>query len=124
MASVLVIDDDANIRDMLRDLLTLLGYEIRMAENGDQGLKSYQSEPANVVLMDMFMPDKDGFETLRDLLRYDPNARVIAMTGGGTYRNFGILKPASFMGARKLLCKPITSEELQTAIEEILAMPK
>ncbi|MFZ4395794.1 MAG: response regulator [Kiritimatiellia bacterium] len=124
MASVLVIDDEADIRDLLRELLTVLGYEVRMAENGDQGLKSYLSEPADVVLMDMFMPDKDGLETLRDLLRHDPQARVIAMSGGGTRRNYGILKPASFMGARRMLCKPITVEELQTTVEETLAMPK
>ena len=93
MKSVLVVDDDASIRDLLCQLLTSLGYKVSEAENGEQGLKAYQVEPANIVLLDMFMPVKDGFETMRDLLRYDPNVRVIAMTGGGLCKNVGILKP-------------------------------
>jgi len=123
MKSVLVIDDDASIRDLLRQLLTSLGYKVSEAENGEQGLKSYQAEPTNVVLLDMFMPVKDGFETIRELLRHDPNVRVIAMTGGGMCKNVGILKPAMLMGARSLLYKPITLMELRSTIEKTIAMP-
>jgi CheY-like chemotaxis protein len=121
MKSVLVVDDDADIRNLLCQLLTTLGYNVSDAENGEQGLKAYQSNPANVVLLDMFMPVKDGLETIRDLLQHDPNVRVIAMTGGGRYGNVGILKPAMALGARRLLYKPITLLELQSAIEETIA---
>jgi CheY-like chemotaxis protein len=124
MTSVLVIDDNVEIRDLLCLLLASLGYQTRVAQDGVQGLKSYRDEPADVVLLDMFMPEKDGLETLRDLLQFDPNIRVIAMTGGGTFKNVGILKPALLLGARRLLFKPVTSAELRTAIEETMAAPR
>jgi len=123
MTRVLVIDDDDDIRQMLCQLLSALGYKVSEASNGPLGLKLYQAEPANVVLLDMFMPGEHGLEALRDLLRHDPNARVIAMTGGGQNVGMQILKPAMHMGARKRLQKPFTLAELQSAIEETIHMP-
>ena len=121
MASVLVIDDSTEIRELLCQLLAVLGYEAREVASGAEGIKSYQSAPADVVLLDMFMPDKDGLETLRELQQLDPNIRVIAMTGGGTFKNVGILKPALLLGACKLLYKPVTLAELRAAIEDVLS---
>jgi len=124
MTRVLVIDDNAEIREMLIQMLAMLGYEARATETGAQGVEMFRAAPANVVLLDMFMPDRDGLETLRDLRQIDPNVRVVAMTGGGAYKNVGILKPALLLGARKLLYKPVTSTELREAIEEVMAMPQ
>jgi len=124
MTNVLVIDDNVDVRDLLCQLLASLGYQTRVAQDGAQGVKFYQEKPADVVLLDMFMPDKDGLETLRDLLQLDPNIRVIAMTGGGTFKNVGILKPAMLLGARRLLFKPVTLSELRVAIEETMAAPR
>ena len=122
MTSILVIDDSPEIRDLIRQVLeTSSDYEVHEASDGVQGLVSYQASPADIVLLDMFMPEKDGLETLRELRQMDPNVRVIAMTGGGTYHNVSILKPAMLMGACKLLFKPITIVELQTAIKDVLA---
>lgn len=124
MTSVLVIDDSEEIRDLLSQILTSLGYVARAAETGMLGVKAFQDAPADVVLLDMFMPDRDGLETLRDLRRISPGVRVIAMTGGGAYKNVGILKPALLLGARKLLYKPVTPTELRDAVEEVMAAPQ
>ena len=124
MTSVLLIDDDVEIRELLHQVLVSLGYDARTTETGAQGLDAFRASPADVVLLDMFMPDRDGLETLRDLRRINPNVRVIAMTGGGTYKNVGILKPALLLGARKLLYKPVTPTELRDAIEEVMAAPR
>ncbi len=124
MTSVLVIDDNAEIRELLSQILATLGYEARAAETGALGLDAFRAAPADVVLLDMFMPDRDGLETLRDLRQSNPNVRVIAMTGGGAYKNVGILKPALLLGARKLLYKPVTPTELRDAIEEVMAAPR
>ena len=123
MKNVLVIDDSVEVLDLICLQLTALGYRARKAADGRQGLRSYQDAPAHVVLLDMFMPLKDGFETLVDLLKHDPHARVIAMTGGGRYRNFNITEPMILLGARKMLYKPLTVDKLQTALEEIMALP-
>jgi len=123
MTSVLVIDDDDDVRAMLCQLLSELGYKVSAASNGKLGLEAYQSEPANVVLLDIFIPEKSGLETFHDLLRHDPNVRVIAMSGGGRHNRKEILELAMYMGARKKLQKPFTSTELKSAIEETLLMP-
>jgi two-component system, chemotaxis family, chemotaxis protein CheY len=120
MTSVLVIDDSDEVRSLIGQVLAPLGYEIREAENGVKGLDAYKEAAADVVVLDMFMPEKDGLETLRDLRQFDPNVRVIAMTGGGTHSNMGILKPALLMGAAKLLFKPFTLTELRTVVAEAL----
>ena len=72
MTSILVIDDEETIRKSFCRLLRSHGYDVREAENGEQGLKAYQSSPADVVLLDVFMPVKDGIETLNALLLHDP----------------------------------------------------
>lgn len=121
MTTVLVIDDSVEIRELLQQMLKVLGYTTRVADGGAQGLASYREAPADVVLLDMFMPDMDGLETLRKLRQLDPGVRIIAMTGGGAFHNVGILKPASLMGANRLLFKPITMEEMRNAIEAVMA---
>ncbi len=121
MTSVLVIDDCAEFRKAIGRLLTSMGYLVREAENGRIGLRCYLSDPADIVLLDIFMPERDGLETVTDLLRYDPEVRVIAMTGGGAYHNFNPVEPILLMGARKILGKPIDAAVLQSAIEEVLS---
>ena len=121
MASILVIDDEPTLRKALNRLLSSLGHVVSEAENGHHGLKSYKSAPADIVLLDIFMPVKDGVETINELLLHDPKAKVIAMTGGGAYDKFDLMAPALLMGACKILHKPIDMMTLQSAIEKALA---
>ena len=123
MPSVLVIEDDDSFRKAMCRLLATLGYETRAAADGKQGLKAYQAAPTDIVLLDIFMPVKDGLETVTDLMQHDPRAKVIAMTGGWGHTNFNVLEPALLLGARKILHKPIAADVLQSAIEELLALP-
>jgi len=118
--SILVVDDDAEVRSLVCEFLSACGYKVREAENGEEALKAYKAERASAVLLDMFMPEKDGIETLCDLLKHDPTACVIAMTGGGKL-GVDVLKPARSLGAKNILHKPIAMTELQHAIEEALA---
>jgi two-component system, chemotaxis family, chemotaxis protein CheY len=124
MPTVLVIEDEDYIRSLMREMLTPNGYEVREAENGVEGVKMYKQNPASVVLLDMFMPEKDGLETLRDLLRIDPRVRVVAMSGGGKHSHVQILKPASLMGAIHVLLKPFTRDDLLAALCRALAVPR
>ena len=96
---------------------------MRASADGCEGLQSYLSDPADVVLLDIYMPVMDGLETIHALLLHDPKAKVIAMTGGWRLSKSDVLEPALLMGARKILHKPIDAGALQSAIEELLAMP-
>lgn len=121
MPRILVIEDSADIRTLIAGMLKPLGFEVREAEDGVQGLQAYREAPADLVLLDMFMPEKDGLETLRELRQLDPGARVVAMTGGGTRNNVNILKSARLLGASALLLKPFTTAQLRAVVTETLA---
>ena len=124
MPKVLIIEDRPDIRLVMRRQLEPEGYEVREAEDGVQGLKQYQEQPADVVVLDLFMPVKDGLETIRDLRRLDAHAKIVAMSGGGSHSNVGMLQAAMHLGAAKALLKPIRREELLATLSEVLAEPK
>jgi CheY-like chemotaxis protein len=101
-------------------MLESQGHAVREACDGVQGLKAYREEAAQVVVLDMFMPEKDGLETLRELRQIDPEVRVLAISGGGARQNVQILQPAVRMGAAKALLKPFKLDDLLTALRDLL----
>lgn len=121
MPSILIIDDDASIRDSLRRTLHKEGYTILEASEGKGGLKQLERSLADLILLDMFMPDKDGLETIGELRRTHPGIRIIAMSGGGFKGTVDVLHVATKLGARRTLAKPFTREQLLEAVETELA---
>ena len=82
MPSVLVVDDEDQVRQLIREALEQAGYAVREAHDGKEGLDQYRKQPTDVVIMDVMMPDQDGLESILILRREFPSARVIAITGG------------------------------------------
>ncbi len=121
MPSILIIDDDASVRDSLRRTLHKEGYTILEASEGRGGLKQLEHSLADLILLDMFMPDKDGLETIGELRRTHPGIRIIAMSGGGFKGTVDVLHVATKLGARRTLAKPFTREQLLEAVETELA---
>jgi two-component system, chemotaxis family, chemotaxis protein CheY len=121
MPSILIIDDDASVRDSLRRTLHKEGYTILEASEGREGLKQLEHSLADLILLDMFMPDKDGLETIGELRRTHPGIRIIAMSGGGFKGTVDVLHVATKLGARRTLAKPFTREQLLEAVETELA---
>ncbi len=119
MASILVVDDDASIRTLLRTILEIDGHQIREAENGDIALRLYRDEPADLVITDILMPDRDGMEMTLALTHEFLDARVIAITGESGDHNF--LNVAKLFGARRILQKPFTVEDIRRAVEFTIA---
>jgi CheY-like chemotaxis protein len=120
MPTILIIDDDDSLRDALRRTLHKESYTIMEASEGRQGLKQLESQPVDLILLDMFMPDKDGLETIRDLRRIHPGIRVIAMSGGGFKGKVDVLPVVKRLGVRRTLAKPFTREQLLEAVREEL----
>jgi CheY-like chemotaxis protein len=121
MPSILIIDDDQSLRDSLRRTLRREGYTVLEAAEGGEGLKVLKSHPVDVVLVDLFMPGKEGLETIGELRRSHPGIKIIAMSGGGKKGHMDVLKAAKLMGARRTLAKPFTREQLLEAVEQELA---
>ena len=114
MASILIVDDDAPIRTLLRHILEEDGHQIREAPNGEVGLTLYREAPADLVITDILMPERDGMEVTLALTHEFLDARVIAITGATGDQNF--LNVAKLFGARRVIRKPFTPEEIRRAV--------
>ena len=107
MPSVLVVDDQDQVRQLIRETLEQAGYEVEEARDGKEGLERYRMKAVDLVIMDILMPDQDGLEGIMVLRREFPDSRVIAMTGGSEVVGFGnVLDIAKMLGARRTLQKP------------------
>ncbi len=118
--SILVIDDDDQIRAMLRKMLERSGYEVDEASNGIEGIRRYREKPTELIITDILMPKRDGKETILEIKKEFPNVKIIAMSGGGWIGPEIDLKIAEEMGAMKTFTKPIQQEKLLEAVRELL----
>ncbi len=91
MAHILIIDDEHQIRSMLRKVFESEGYIVTEASNGMEGLKCYYENPADLIITDILMPDKEGLETIMALKKENPDAKIIAMSSGGINKPQGYL---------------------------------
>ena len=117
---VLVVDDDPGVRNFLRMLLELEGYVVVTVGNGNEALEAQRSDPAAIVLTDIFMPEAEGMETIVQLRNEFPQLKIIVMSGGGTYRGVDYLRLAQELGAAKALKKPFAPQDLIDALHEVL----
>jgi two-component system, NtrC family, response regulator AtoC len=81
MAKVLVIDDEANVRMVTELLLTRMGHQVLLADNGRMGLQLFRRERPDVIVLDVKMPEMDGIEVLKQIRRVDLKQPVIVLTG-------------------------------------------
>ncbi|MDY6952940.1 MAG: response regulator, partial [Thermodesulfobacteriota bacterium] len=119
-ARILVIDDDVQIRRMLRKLLEGTGYEVTEAPDGRQGISLYRQDPCDLVITDIIMPDKEGLETIRELRRDFPHVKIVAISGGGRASPDEYLHMAKSFGAKRTLAKPFDQKELLEAVQELV----
>lgn len=116
MASVLVVDDEDQIRQLIRETLTQAGYQVTEARDGKDALQQYRQSPADLVIMDILMPDQDGLESITTLKHEFPNVKVIAITGGSDMIGIlNFLDVAKMLGARRTLQKPFDMQSLLEA---------
>jgi CheY-like chemotaxis protein len=121
MASVLVVDDDAQVRAFVRVVLESGGHEVREATNGAEGITAHRQRPADLILCDIFMPEKEGLETIRELHGLFPQVKIVAMSGGSPRAGPGdFLALAKAFGAAATLDKPIRAKALLEAVKEVL----
>ena len=120
MARILIVDDEVQIRMLLRALLQQEGYVVEEAPNGEGALKIMRENPVDLVIMDLLMPNKEGIEKIRELKKDFPGLSIIAISGGGRLGPNTYLKMARGMGAMRTFTKPIPENELLKAVRDIL----
>jgi DNA-binding response OmpR family regulator len=120
VARILIIDDEDQPRRMLQQVLTRAGYEVVEARNGNEGLQRFRTRPTDLVITDILMPEKEGLETIIDIRREFPTAKIIAISGGGRAGNLNFLDVAQRLGAQRVLQKPFELQEMLAAVRALL----
>lgn len=116
MASILVIDDEAVARLAMTDILEHAGHHVEEADSGRTAAQLYRTEQFDVIITDIIMPDQDGIETILDVRRQNPAAKIIAVSGGGRGQAGLYLSLSKGLGASQILLKPFSAEELLAAV--------
>ncbi len=120
MAHIIVIDDEEMVRATFRDLLEDRGYDVTEAADGEQGIKAFEARPADVVITDLLMPNKEGIETILELRKARPGVKIIAVSGGGSTKQANFLDMAKKLGADRVFAKPVDLNELADAVETLI----
>src|SRR6267378_4425222 len=119
MMRVLVIEDNEDFRKLALMWFQSYGIEVEGAANGAQGLALQRARPADVIVTDIFMPEMEGIETIHDLRREFPEAKIIAMSGRDPVANLDVFEVARQVGAAKTFSKPFKFEDLIAAVREL-----
>lgn len=118
---ILVVDDESQIRDLLRESLTRAGYEVMDASDGKQAIEILRKQTFDVVISDILMPEKDGLEVIMYLQRESPMTRCIAISAPS---NRVFLQSAQLLGATRVVEKPFTVADIEAAVRESLQPPE
>lgn len=131
MNKVIIIDDEEDIRAVLKEIFVRADFDVRVACDGEEGLDLLREESADLVITDIIMPGKDGVQTAYDIRMEFPKTKIIVMSGGGNvspqdYEPSAItttayLASAAEIGADLTLTKPFDRKELIRMAKELIA---
>mgnify|MGYP003392532092 CR=1 FL=1 len=124
MARILIIDDNADVRLLLRTALEDVGHAVTEADDGEEGVRMFRAEPSDLVITDILMPNKEGLETIKDLRIITKELMIVAISGGGRVNSVDFLEYATKLGANATLRKPFRIADLHGAINTCLAAAK
>lgn len=120
MKKILVVDDDDLIRDLIYEILEPNGFQVILADNGNKALAILDSEEVDLIITDIIMPDKEGIETIIDIKKKLPKAKIIAMSGGGQLDANSYLNIAKRLGVKATISKPFDPAKLLQTIQQVL----
>jgi YesN/AraC family two-component response regulator len=120
MANILIVDDEKALRQGLVFVLVRLGHTVWEADDGEQALRVVAKQVPDLIITDIFMPEKDGIEVIQEMQRLHPQVPLIAMSGGiqGDYDTF--LKMAKRLGVEATLSKPFSIQDFRATVEKVL----
>ncbi|MFN8545103.1 MAG: response regulator [Candidatus Binatia bacterium] len=126
MARVLVIEDDGPMRQMIRKMLERDGHDVTEARDGVEALQLFRTQPAEVAVVDIYLPEVDGWETIRELHRLTPDLPFVLVSGGAPLEIVrkgatGTLDAARQVAAFRVLRKPFTWDALTGAVDDLLS---
>jgi CheY-like chemotaxis protein len=120
MSVIMIIEDDKELREMLKTALLRKDYTVIEAENGKEALIHFKPGVTDLVITDLIMPDEDGLEVIMKIRELKHGIKVIAISGGGKAGPGGYLNLAKALGADAVFSKPFSINDLISKIEEML----
>jgi CheY-like chemotaxis protein len=118
--SVLIVDDNADLRSFVKIVLERAGFETQVAADGERALDLQRAHPADVLITDIFMPERDGIELIHQFKSAFPQVKIIAMSGGGRVSQMDYLPFAADIGADLVLRKPFGAAALLGMLEDLV----
>ena len=122
MARIMVVDDEEDLRAVLRLMLERHGHEVQEAENGAQAIAALRLQSYDLIITDVLMPEEDGIAVAKEVPKLLPNAKVLAISGGGAAlpANWS-LKVMEMFGVNAALHKPFEEKDLMKVVDDLLA---
>jgi DNA-binding response OmpR family regulator len=120
MPKILVMDDDEHVRVLLKDVLQEHGYEVHEAADGWEGTKLFCDRPIDLVIVDLFMPKKDGVETIIEIRRTRPDVKTIVISEGGLLGELEFLTHARTFGADRSFAKTFRLGEFVDSVRDLV----
>jgi DNA-binding response OmpR family regulator len=121
MKHILIIEDDLAYQKMLDTALTESGFKISVASDGAEGCKIFKKDPCDLVISDIFMPEKEGFETIMEIRQMSETVKILAISGGGQFDARDMLPMSIELGANEAVEKPIGIKDLLEIVNRLLA---
>ena len=119
--TILIVDDDPQIRKLLNITLRRSGYATLEAANGHQAMRQFRQTPVDLVITDLIMPEKEGIETILEMRKERPATPIIAISGGGQLNPRTYLDIAEKIGVVETMVKPIDIARLVARVAAHLA---
>lgn len=120
MAGILIVEDDKELREMLKTALLRRKFQVLEAENGLEAINHFKPALIDLIITDLIMPEEDGLKVIIKLREVKPAIKVIAISGGGKAGPGNYLSLAKALGADSVYSKPFSISELISKIEELL----
>lgn len=121
MAKIMIVDDDPITRRILVEIVGQAGHEVVQAEDGMHALRLFKESPADLVITDIFMPEKEGLELVRELMEEYPEVKLIAISGGSSLTKFDSLDWVRMFGVKYAFSKPLDRDKILAAIDDLLS---
>ncbi|NCQ35180.1 response regulator [bacterium] len=122
MATILLVDDDDQVRMMLSEVIAKEGHTMVEAADGNQAVRLYDPDTIDLVITDIVMPEKEGLETIREIRAVNPDVRIIAISGGGRIKPEDYLDWANRIGVDRTFAKPVRRVDLLKAVNDLLGV--
>lgn len=122
MPGILLVEDNQDVKEMLKKLLEKNGYSVMVASNGREALAKFKSVLTQVVVTDVIMPEEDGIGLIVELKKQKPDIKIIAISGGGKVGPTNYLNIAETLGADAVFAKPFNMNDFIAKVKELSEM--